>query len=54
MERDLHVEIAHTAEHIMELEFWGLFGLKEEKEPLSFFNEQLVMGSISMTSIQLG
>ena len=25
VERDLHVEIAHTAEHGMELEFWGLF-----------------------------
>nr|POF27204.1 glutamate dehydrogenase 1 [Quercus suber] len=27
VERDLHVEIAHTAEHEMELEFWGLFEL---------------------------
>ena len=27
VERDLHVEIAHMAEHIMELEFWGLFEL---------------------------
>ena len=27
MERDLHVEIAQTAEHGMELEFWGLFEL---------------------------
>ena len=25
VERDLYVEIAHTAEHGMELEFWGLF-----------------------------
>ena len=25
MERDLYVEIAHTAEHGMELEFLGLF-----------------------------
>ena len=27
MERDLHVEIVHTAKHGMELEFWGLFEL---------------------------
>ena len=27
VERDLHVEITHTAEHGMELEFWGLFEL---------------------------
>ena len=25
VERDLYVEIAHTAKHGMELEFWGLF-----------------------------
>ena len=36
MERDLHVEIAHTAEHGMELEFWGLFGLKEENFTCGF------------------
>ena len=27
MERDLHVEIAHTVEHGMELEFWDSFEL---------------------------
>ena len=27
VERDLHVEITHTAEHGLELEFWGLFEL---------------------------
>ena len=27
VERDLHVEIAHTVKHGMELEFWGLFEL---------------------------
>ena len=41
-----------TPEHYLPLLY--ILGLKEEKEPLSFFNEQLVMGSISMTSIQLG
>jgi len=41
-----------TPEHYLPLLY--VLGLKTEKDPLSFFNDQLVMGSISMTSLQLG
>ena len=41
-----------TPEHYLPLLY--VLGLKEEKEPLSFFNERTVMGSISMTALQLG
>jgi 4,5-DOPA dioxygenase extradiol len=41
-----------TPEHYLPLLY--VLGLKTEKDSLSFFNEQLVMGSISMTSLQFG
>lgn len=41
-----------TPEHYLPLLY--VLGLKTEKDSLSFFNDQLVMGSISMTSLQLG
>jgi len=41
-----------TPEHYLPLLY--VLGLKGEKEPVSYFNDQLVMGSISMTSLQLG
>jgi len=28
--------------------------LKEENEPLSFFNDKAVMGSLTMTSVKIG
>lgn len=31
-----------------------ILGLKEEKEPVSFFNDKTVLGSISMTSVKVG
>jgi len=31
-----------------------ILGLKEEKEPTSFFNDKTVLGSISMTSVKVG
>jgi 4,5-DOPA dioxygenase extradiol len=41
-----------TPEHYLPLLY--ALGLKTERDPLSYFNDQLVMGSISMTSFQLG
>lgn len=41
-----------TPEHYLPLLY--VLGLKEKGESVSFFNDQLVMGSISMTSLQVG
>jgi 4,5-DOPA dioxygenase extradiol len=41
-----------TPEHFLPLLY--TLGLKEEKEQLSFFNDQTIMGSISMTSVMIG
>jgi 4,5-DOPA dioxygenase extradiol len=39
-----------TAEHYLPLLY--ILGLKEEKDNISFFNDNLTMGSISMTSVK--
>ncbi|MBU6324359.1 MAG: 4,5-DOPA dioxygenase extradiol [Bacteroidetes bacterium] len=41
-----------TAEHYLPLLY--ILGMKEEQEPLCWFNEQVTMGSISMRSLILG
>jgi 4,5-DOPA dioxygenase extradiol len=41
-----------TPEHYLPLLY--VLGLRGADEPLAFFNDQTVMGSISMTSIQIG
>jgi 4,5-DOPA dioxygenase extradiol len=41
-----------TAEHYLPLLY--VLGLKEESEPLCWFNEQVTMGSISMRSLMIG
>lgn len=41
-----------TPEHYLPLLY--ALGLKTEKDDLSFFNDQTVMGSISMTSVRIG
>ena len=41
-----------TPEHYLPLLY--ILGLKERDETIRFFNDQLVMGSISMTSLQIG
>jgi len=41
-----------TPEHYLPLLY--TLGLKEEKDEINFFNDRTVMGSISMTSIQIG
>jgi len=41
-----------TPEHYLPLLY--TLALKEEKEPLSLFNDQLMMGSIAMTSLRIG
>ncbi|MEO7313280.1 MAG: 4,5-DOPA dioxygenase extradiol [Chitinophagaceae bacterium] len=41
-----------TPEHYLPLLY--ILGLKEENENQSFFSDQLVMGSISMTSLKIG
>ena len=41
-----------TAEHYLPLLY--ILGLKEESEPLCWFNEQVTMGSISMRSLMIG
>jgi len=41
-----------TPEHFLPLLY--TLGLKDEKEPLSFFNDKTIMGSISMTSFRVG
>ena len=41
-----------TAEHYLPLLY--ILGMKEEDEPLCWFNEQVTMGSISMRSLILG
>ena len=41
-----------TPEHYLPLLY--VLGLKERKDTTTFFNEQVVMGSVSMTSLQLG
>lgn len=41
-----------TPEHYLPLLY--TLGLKTEKDDLSFFNDQTVMGSISMTSVRIG
>lgn len=47
------VELAvPSPEHYLPLLY--ALAVKEEKEEISFFNEKTVMGSISMTSIQIG
>lgn len=41
-----------TPEHYLPLLY--ILGLRQKQEPLHFFNDQLVMGSISMTSLRIG
>lgn len=41
-----------TPEHYLPLLY--VLGLKEEQEDVSFFNDSLLMGSISMTSLKIG
>jgi 4,5-DOPA dioxygenase extradiol len=41
-----------TPEHYLPLLY--TLGLKNENDPVSFFNDRLVMGSISMTSVKIG
>ncbi len=41
-----------TPEHYLPLLY--VLGLRHKDEPLAFFNDRTVMGSVSMTSIQLG
>lgn len=41
-----------TPEHYLPLLY--VLALKDKKEPVRFFNDKTVMGSISMTSVQLG
>lgn len=41
-----------TPEHFTPLMY--TLGLKQKNEPLSFFNDQTVLGSISMTSLRIG
>lgn len=41
-----------TPEHFLPLLY--ILGLKEKEEPIRWFNDQIVMGSISMTSLQVG
>ena len=40
-----------TPEHYLPLLY--LLGLKSEKEAVTFFNDKMVMGSISMTSVKI-
>jgi 4,5-DOPA dioxygenase extradiol len=53
---DRHGTMAHlsipTNEHYLPLLY--TLGLQEKNEPVSFFNEQTVMGSISMRSVKIG
>jgi 4,5-DOPA dioxygenase extradiol len=41
-----------TPDHYIPLLY--ILGLKNEKEELSFFNDKLLAGSLSMTSLQIG
>ena len=41
-----------TPEHFLPLLY--TLGLKQENEPISFFNDKTIMGSISMTSVKVG
>lgn len=41
-----------TPEHFLPLLY--ILGLKSKDEPVSFFNDSIVMGSISMTSVKVG
>lgn len=41
-----------TPDHYFPLMY--ILGLKEKNEDISFFNEKLVMGSVSMTSVKIG
>lgn len=41
-----------TPEHYLPLIY--ALGLKRENEPVSFFNDKAVMGSLTMTSVQIG
>ncbi len=41
-----------TPEHYLPLLY--MLGLKDENDPVSIFNDSLTMGSISMTSVQIG
>ena len=42
----------HTPEHYLPLLY--VLGLRQAKESVTFFNDRTVMGSVSMTSIQIG
>ena len=41
-----------TPEHYLPMLY--TLALKEDKEPISLFNDQLMMGSIAMTSLRIG
>jgi 4,5-DOPA dioxygenase extradiol len=49
--RDVNMAVP-TSDHYIPLLY--ALALKEKDEPLSFFNEKIVMGSLSMTSIRIG
>ena len=40
-----------TPEHYLPLLY--ILGLKQEKDEVAFFNDQMVMGSLSMTSLKI-
>jgi 4,5-DOPA dioxygenase extradiol len=49
--REIQLSIP-TPEHYLPLLY--TLALKDEKEPLSFFNDKTIMGSIAMTSLRIG